>query len=339
MSKALRFSTGMIVLAGLGLVAMPALATTTATAYVSDTLRYDYPNGTSHTFNFSQADPAATIPATPPGTTATAAITDATVKAMIAPPIPGGPTYNSYTDAYAMAKAGELHVSASYNDSNSPYAVNSYLTASARFTDSFAILAPVVGPSYFTGSVIIDGIRQATGSGAVISDVDFKFYDSDPNVIGANVIGDFHVHEDRYGNGFVHQLDSASNAGHYSDFFNHTLNFDVNFTPGEDVYVVATASCTVSTGTIAAITGATDEACDLSHSVYWEGIQSIHDSNGLVDLSQASISGSSFNYLLASPNAPNAAAVPEPTSWAMLLVGFGAIGGTIRARRRIFTRA
>lgn len=32
---------------------------------------------------------------------------------------------------------------------------------------------------------------------------------------------------------------------------------------------------------------------------------------------------------------PQAAAVPEPASWAMMLIGFGAVGGVLRARRKV----
>ena len=34
------------------------------------------------------------------------------------------------------------------------------------------------------------------------------------------------------------------------------------------------------------------------------------------------------------PNNSTFAAVPEPASWALMIVGFGALGGMVRARRR-----
>ncbi len=43
---------------------------------------------------------------------------------------------------------------------------------------------------------------------------------------------------------------------------------------------------------------------------------------------------SSSNVLLSTPYQPATGAVPEPATWAMMILGFGAVGGVMRSRRR-----
>jgi hypothetical protein len=76
--------------------------------------------------------------------------------------------------------------------------------------------------------------------------------------------------------------------------------------------------------------GDNSSTVDFSHTVYWGGKgQVLSYSGNAVGGANPNFtitSGSGFNY--------NAAAAPEPASWAMMLAGFGLIGGAMRGRRR-----
>jgi hypothetical protein len=56
--------------------------------------------------------------------------------------------------------------------------------------------------------------------------------------------------------------------------------------------------------------------------------QSIRDFNVITSQGFTSVSNLAFNASMA-----NTSAVPEPTTWAMMLVGFGAVGYSMRRRK------
>ncbi len=71
-------------------------------------------------------------------------------------------------------------------------------------------------------------------------------------------------------------------------------------------------------------------ACDLGHTITWEGLTSIVADGGLTLAGPTLSSDSGTNYLL--PYTP-AAAVPEPGAWVLMLAGLAAVGGVSRRRR------
>jgi len=80
--------------------------------------------------------------------------------------------------------------------------------------------------------------------------------------------------------------------------------------------------------------GDPSERWDLSNAIIGAGLHSINVHGTVVttgtNLNAASYSGT----LNLSP-----VAVPEPATWALMIVGFGGVGATIRARRRVFAAA
>lgn len=82
---------------------------------------------------------------------------------------------------------------------------------------------------------------------------------------------------------------------------------------------------------ITQLSGASVNAnCDMGNSVYWGGISAVRSSSGALVSNYGLTSGSGFDYRLASPDMPT---VPEPSSWTLLISGFGVAGTAMRRRR------
>ena len=77
--------------------------------------------------------------------------------------------------------------------------------------------------------------------------------------------------------------------------------------------------------------GDPSERWDLSNAVIGAGAHSINV-HGTVVTTGSNLNAASYSGTLnLSP-----VAVPEPATWALMIVGFGGVGATIRARRRVF---
>jgi len=69
---------------------------------------------------------------------------------------------------------------------------------------------------------------------------------------------------------------------------------------------------------------------DFSHTALWGGLTSAVTTGGVDVTHDLQVTGNSgFNYEAAAPTG-----VPEPVSWALMLVGFGGVGVGLRRRRR-----
>lgn len=92
----------------------------------------------------------------------------------------------------------------------------------------------------------------------------------------------------------------------------------VAFQPGEAISLTSQMTCY-------AASRATLGGCDASHSAYWGGVASVVGLDGkAMDWTLKSASGTDYADSF----------VPEPRTWALMLLGFGAVGGAIRSRRR-----
>ena len=88
--------------------------------------------------------------------------------------------------------------------------------------------------------------------------------------------------------------------------------------------------------TRAPYTNADFQVCDANGTSLWGGITGVTDLNGnaLTDWTVRSTSGTDYTLSLIPP--PVSGGVPEPATWALLIVGFAAVGGLARrdARQR-----
>jgi PEP-CTERM motif len=118
--------------------------------------------------------------------------------------------------------------------------------------------------------------------------------------------------------------------------------FNIDFTFGTPFELRVDALCFTSGNTgvfnginsITQLSGASvGTFCDLGQSVYWGGITGVSTASGSAISGYEVSSFSGFNYRNASPALPGDSAVPEPASWAMLIAGFGLVGGSLRRRR------
>ena len=77
------------------------------------------------------------------------------------------------------------------------------------------------------------------------------------------------------------------------------------------------------------------QTCDANSTSLWGGITGVTDLNGdaVTDWTAMSTSGADYTRSLIPPRA---AGVPEPATWAMLIMGFAAVGTLVRkdARQR-----
>lgn len=75
-----------------------------------------------------------------------------------------------------------------------------------------------------------------------------------------------------------------------------------------------------------------EQSANLQNTFSWQGIGSLTVGGHRIDDFSAKSLDSGFDYRLGLANVP---AVPEPASWAMMLIGFGVVGGAMRSRRRV----
>lgn len=113
----------------------------------------------------------------------------------------------------------------------------------------------------------------------------------------------------------------------------------IPFTFGQGFELRVGAQCTttgdtgvfIGGGPVTQLSGASVGAsCDLSNSVYWGGISAVRAANGGVVQNFGLTSISGFDYRSASPAL---AAVPEPTTWILMIAGIGIVGGMGRKAR------
>ncbi len=166
----------------------------------------------------------------------------------------------------------------------------------------------------------------------------------------------FGVNQNRYrdGNGVTSQIGGTEIYTPGPDFIDRSFpssiswsgwqNFSIPITFGTTFELRVGAQCFTAGDTgvfaggnrpITRLSGAAVGAtCDLGNSVYWGGISGVRLANGDVVRSFGLTSVSGFDYRNASPALP---AIPEPATWALMIVGFGIVGGMARKGRRSAT--
>lgn len=159
----------------------------------------------------------------------------------------------------------------------------------------------------------------------------FAYQDGDglitSSVSALNEYGHYTTYSGQLGESDV--LYGNDNASSYSQNF----VLPVEFRAGQTYHIALQLSCNVNTLSFSTEMDGINGDCDAGHSAYW---------NGLTDISAGQafslIGDDGQNMIYSSALSPQPlvqANVPEPASWAMLIVGMGAIGGAARRNRRL----
>jgi hypothetical protein len=194
--------------------------------------------------------------------------------------------------------------------------------ASASYADSFVlgsstIAAGTLGVLSF--DILADGIADGGGTGPAWQGVSYW-------VARAIVNGTV------YQKTFEHRATGATGVTNTGDDFG-LYTFAVNVVFGQPVSV----QLLVDTGAIAQVAPGSNVAqfdADLSHTVSWEGIRSLTVSGGEVTDFTAVSGDTGFDFARGY-GAGAVTGVPEPQTWAMLVLGFAGSGAVLRRRRLI----
>jgi hypothetical protein len=105
-----------------------------------------------------------------------------------------------------------------------------------------------------------------------------------------------------------------------------TASLRIPFVSGQTFGIDSSTTCSVRSigGTL---------GCDAGNSSYWGGVTSVTNASGgvLSGWTLTSLSGVDYSASMA----PGVAGVPEPTTWAMMIIGFGSAGSIVRRRRAL----
>lgn len=125
-------------------------------------------------------------------------------------------------------------------------------------------------------------------------------------------------------------LTDAETVRDSGDTFSRFITLSVAFAGGSDfIYLNSRAIChaqAIGNG----VGGTASASCNAGNSVYWGGILGVVDETGaaITDYTLTSASGTDY----ANSFVPSGA-VPEPATWAVMILGFSATGAVLRRRR------
>jgi len=202
--------------------------------------------------------------------------------------------------------------------------------ARASWADSITITTPGSSGGFFTARMALDHQLGFGAGGFSFNTVDFQF------LATRDIVGDRYFYQYNLNTSFTSLLTatlSINNNGASSATVTNSLpasslvvDFLIPFTSGQSLAISSSLNC-------AARGNLTTAVCDAGNSAYWGGIRSVTDSNGaaLSNWSVSSASGTDWQQSVI----PTTGGVPEPSSWAMLIAGFGLVGAMQRRRQRI----
>jgi PEP-CTERM motif-containing protein len=192
--------------------------------------------------------------------------------------------------------------------------------AFASYADSFVLGSSTIAPGTFgvlSFDILANGGADGSGAGPAWAGVSYW-------VARAIVNGTL------YQTSFEHRATGALGATDMGDDFG-LYTFAANVVFGQPVSV----QLLVDTGAIAQVAPGGNVAqfsADLSHTVSWEGIRSL--TVGGVEVTDfTAVSGDTGFDFARGYGAGAVTGVPEPSAWAMLVLGFGGFGAALRRRR------
>ena|SRR5438270_11095533 len=110
----------------------------------------------------------------------------------------------------------------------------------------------------------------------------------------------------------------------------HQMYASISDIGGDNLIFPAPASPFLdSQGIVFSVGGVGSDPCPFQSGCYMNIYYNATLSQYELNLSNAGVNGG--NFVLTAETAP---AVPEPSTWEMMLIGFGAVGGALRAKRR-----
>jgi hypothetical protein len=235
-------------------------------------------------------------------------------------------SYQVQVGAVKLKSAASINgVAADYQDDPNAYYATQ-LGAAAGWHDDLTITQAGGGFGIATVQLIVAGAIGTTGVdgyGELDLALSAVSYDEFAN-------GSFYLSGFKYTSSGLESASFGASGQPPATSPFRTYTYDIHFMSGDAIPLDVNASCS-SLASLHVEGGAASSSCALDHSIYWGGIVSVKNAQGqATSYSTSSLSG--FNYTLASALAPGA--VPEPASWAMIVGGFGLIGGTLRRKRQ-----
>ena len=194
--------------------------------------------------------------------------------------------------------------------------------ATASYADSFVLSSSTIAPGTFgvlSFDILVDGGADGGGTGPAWAGISYW-------VARAIVNGTV------YQTSFEHRATGALGATNTGDDFG-LYTFAANVVFGQPVSV----QLLVDAGAIAQVAPGGNTAqfsADLSHTMSWEGIRSLTVAG--IDVTDfTAVSGDTGFDFARGYGADVVTGVPEPSTWAMLVLGFVGFGAALRRRRLI----
>jgi hypothetical protein len=194
--------------------------------------------------------------------------------------------------------------------------------AFASYADSFVLGSSTIAPGTFgvlSFDILAEGTADGGGNGPAWAGVSYW-------VARAIVNGTL------YQRSFEHRATGALGVTNTGDDFG-LYTFTTNVVFGQPVSVRLLVD-TGATAQVAPGGNIAQFAADLSHTVSWEGIRSL--TVGGVEVTDfTAVSGDTGFDFATGYGAGGVTGVPEPSIWAMLVLGFAGLGAALRRRRLI----
>lgn len=233
-----------------------------------------------------------------------------------------GSSATASSSARALAAPGVLKASVSSSVTTPSGFRNNLATtpqATASWTDNIIVNAGPTGTrGYFTAVLGVTGGMQGGLTGVVT-----------PSNLGLS--GSFF---DLRGTGFSAIGGSPfTREGSYSDRFDFLIPVTIDFFNGfnTNLSYALSVSARAQADTESSGSGIESAASsNFGNSVLWGGITGVFDTSGGAVANYVITAESTFDYTTSLITSPSA--VPEPATWAMLVVGFGMAGFAIRRR-------